>query len=111
MLGVELMRKVMRNLIACLVVILAAPDALALERIHSANTSCADIKAVLDRDGAAIILYPSRSIPGLTLINRFAATPNFCESAKRALPFAIKTRDSNVCKVPICREQQDDTFN
>ena len=101
----------MRYLIVMLIVVMTAPGAFALERIYSSSTTCAQIKAILERDGAAIILYPSRSIPGLTLINRFAVTANFCESAKRAQPFAIKTSDNNVCKVPICREQTDDSFN
>ncbi|MEX0344350.1 MAG: hypothetical protein AB3N20_05470 [Rhizobiaceae bacterium] len=101
----------MRKMILAMIFAAASSNALALERLYSANITCDQVKSVLERDGAAIIYYPSRSIPGLNLINRFVKTANFCESAKRALPFAIKTRDTNVCKVPICREQKDDSFN
>lgn len=102
----------MRPIMAAMaIMLLAITPVRAAERLYAETLSCAEIVAVLERDGAAIILYPSRSIPGLTLINRFAAAPNHCESAERTVPFAIKSADTNVCKVPICAERGDDRSN
>ncbi len=100
----------MRKLVLAMIATLAVTNASALERIYSADATCSQIKSVLERDGAAIIYYPSRSIPGLNLFNRFAKSANFCDSG-RTQAFAIKTSDSNVCKVRICQEQRDDRSN
>lgn len=92
-------------------VILTLSNALAGERIVAMNMTCSAIKSIIERDGSAIVLYRSRSIPGLTLVDRFVSAANFCESAKRAPPKSIRTRDDANCAIPVCREQVDDVFN
>ncbi len=100
----------MRKLILAMIVTTATTNALALERLYSADETCDQIKSVLARDGAAIIYYPSRSIPGLNLLNRFATSAEFCDS-RRIQKFAIKTSDSDICRISICLERSDDPSN
>lgn len=96
----------MRILFLSLVLAAMAVPAHAVERIYAETVSCEQVQSTLEREGTAIIYYPSRSIPGLNLFDRFALTANQCGSAARIAPFAVKTLDSNACKVSICREQR-----
>lgn len=99
----------MQKFFVLIAVLSAIGEAQAIERIYAEESTCRDIKAVLERDGSAIVLYPSRSIPGLTLIDRFVSAPNFCESARQVKPYGIVTRDSFSCKIAICHEQHHDS--
>lgn len=101
----------MRILFLSLVLAAAAVQAHAIERIYAETVTCEQIQAALEQEGAAIIYYPSRSIPGLNLFDRFALTATQCGSTAQIAPFAVKTLDSNACKVPICREQRNGGSN
>lgn len=101
----------MRRLIIPLILFSTITHAQAVERLYASRMSCEQIKAVLEQDGAAIIYYPSRSIPGLNLFDRFASASNHCDTTQRIAPFAITTSDSNACKVAICRELRNGGSN
>lgn len=82
-----------------------------MQRLYASSVTCQQIKSTPEREGAAIVHYQSHNSSGLSLFDRFVSSANYCESAKRALPIAINTRDTTTCKIPVCREQKDDVFN
>lgn len=83
----------------------------ALKAYNSSSLTCAGLQSIIEREKAVYVRYPSTRNPGITLGGRFVPTANYCESAKRAIPIPVATRDNRSCIIRICREQLDDAFN
>ncbi|MDH7785470.1 hypothetical protein QBD01_001488 [Ochrobactrum sp. 19YEA23] len=88
-----------------------AVPALAISKIDTNTRRCADIQALLDRDGQAILRYPSRTgqtilrYPSRTgqtvLFDRFASNTSQCNPNEYGVPVNIPSADG-ACVVFSC---------
>lgn len=87
---------------------LAGP-ASAISRIQTTGQSCAAIKQMLANEGAAILRYPSRRTPGITLYDRYVANANSCLQGEVMQRASVPAKDTNSCPVLRCfRPDYDD---
>lgn len=91
-----------RFLITIVLGFIATSPALAIERLVSTQTTCAQITAIIKRDGDAIVRYPSERTPGRLLFKRFVASDRQCDNLERTIPFRVPTRDTQSCQLTHC---------
>ncbi|WP_244598179.1 hypothetical protein [Pseudohoeflea suaedae] len=94
-------RRLSRALLAITASAMLATPALAISRVNTANASCAAVKGVLQREGAAILRYPS-SRSNKLLYDRYVSNRHSCilgEITKRA---TVPTADTAHCPVLKC---------
>ena len=94
-------RTLSRALLAITASAMLATPALAISRVNTANASCASVKGVLQREGAAILRYPS-SRSNKILYDRYVSNRHSCilgEITKRA---TVPTADTAHCPVLKC---------
>ena len=81
---------------------LLAVEAHAISRYSSTSMDCADIKAALQSEGAAILQWRSTRDPSLPLYGRFVANRRFCQSEQVADTAFVPARDTKTCLVRKC---------
>ena len=81
---------------------LFALDAQAVSRNTSTSMNCADIKAALQREGAAILQWRSTRNPSLPLYGRFVANRRYCQPEQVAETTFVPSRDAKSCLVRKC---------
>lgn len=89
------------------VLVLSCAQALAIGRYDISGMSCDEVRAVVKRDGAAILRYPSRRVPGLPLYSRYVAHGGYCDASEYAVFTTVPARDNPQCPVLFCREKVD----
>lgn len=78
-------------------------SAAAIERYDVNTMTCAAVQGVLQREGAAILRYPSpRS--GIILYDRYVSAERFCPSYQSLNRVSIPTADTAHCPVFECRQ-------
>jgi hypothetical protein len=92
-------------------VLLAALPAQAAPRVQTMNKSCASIQSTLIQNGAAILRYPSKRKPGLTLYDRYVGDSRYCPSNEIGKWASVPARDTGTCRVIACeRYEPSDLF-
>jgi hypothetical protein len=81
---------------------LVAVEAHAISRYTSTSMDCADIKAALQSEGAAILQWRSTRDPSLPLYGRFVANRRFCQMEEVAETTFVPARDARSCLVRKC---------
>jgi hypothetical protein len=76
--------------------------AFAIERINTPQTDCAAIQSIIQRDGAAILRYPSERVANYTLYDRYVTGDRFCRRDERAEPASVPSADRARCRVLLC---------
>jgi hypothetical protein len=94
----------MRNLALAIGFLLIASDALAASRHNITNMSCAEVQAILQQEGEAVLQYGSRRLLGLPLYDRYVRGQSFCESGEVAARTGVPTADRKYCPVYRCVE-------
>ena len=92
----------MRMLLAALAVIVASSEAYAISRYQTTGMSCGQVRAALQREGAAILRWQSKRVAGVPLYNRYVANSRFCAMDERAVIATVPTRDDDACWVRKC---------
>lgn len=70
----------MKNFILLsLLVTSAATPALAISRYSSMSMTCAEARAIINRERAVIMRYPARRTPNMTLYDRYVADSGACD--------------------------------
>ncbi|MEM5501742.1 hypothetical protein WNY59_09080 [Ahrensia kielensis] len=77
--------------------------AFAIERVDTPQTTCANIQNILNRDGAAILRYPSKRVANYTLYDRYVSGDRFCKRDERAEPALVPSKDRANCHVRLCK--------
>jgi hypothetical protein len=72
----------MRLLMLTTLLVVFPLQALAIDRYRSTGMTCNEIKAVIKRDGAAIMQYESQGSSGILRYDRYVAGRQFCQSAE-----------------------------
>lgn len=91
-----------RTALALMMAFSVTGPAFAIERINTPQTSCAAIQSVIQRDGAAILRYPSERVANYTLYDRYVAGDRFCRRDERAEPASVPSADRASCRVLLC---------
>jgi hypothetical protein len=81
---------------------LFAVEAHAISRYATTSMNCADIKAALQREGAAILQWRSTRNPSLPLYGRFVANRRYCQPEQVAETDFVPARDTKSCLVRKC---------
>lgn len=98
----------MKNIVLLgLLIASAATPALAISRYNSMSMTCAEAKAVINRERAVIMRYPARRTPNMTLYDRYVADSNACDNGYYAEQDYLPTKDRASCPVYICRPTTD----
>lgn len=92
-----------------LAVFCAAP-AKAATRVETMNNSCASVQRTLIQNGAAILRYPSKRNPSLTLYDRYVGDSRFCASNERGVWVSVPAKDTQSCRVIACELHEPDAF-
>ncbi|MER2534924.1 MAG: hypothetical protein ABTQ31_07130 [Rhizobiaceae bacterium] len=83
---------------------LAVSPAAAAQRYDISTMSCAEVQAVIDRDGEAILGSPSKSILGLSRYDRYVRDRKFCATGEVLRRTGVATSDQKFCPVNKCVE-------
>ncbi|MDK4714639.1 hypothetical protein [Rhizobium sp. CNPSo 4039] len=98
----------MKNFILLgLLITSAATPALAISRYNSMSMTCAEARAVINRERAVIMRYPARRTPNMTLYDRYVADSGACDMGFYAYQDYLPTKDRASCPVYICRPATD----
>lgn len=81
---------------------LVATGAHAISRYTSTSMSCAEIKATLQSEGAAILQWRSTRDPSLPLYGRYVVNRRFCQVDEVAETTFVPARDARSCVVRKC---------
>lgn len=81
---------------------LLAGEAHAISRYTTTGMNCAEIKAALQREGAAILQWRSVRNPGLPLYGRYVANRRYCQPEQVAETDFVPARDTKSCLVRKC---------
>jgi hypothetical protein len=81
---------------------LVAFEASAASRYDIATMSCAQVQALIEKDGAAILRYPSKRILSLPIYDRYVQGQKFCETGEVARGAGVPTADQKYCPVTKC---------
>ena len=81
---------------------LVASDASAASRYDISTMTCAQVQALIERDGAAILRYPSKRILSLPIYDRYVKGQKFCETGEVASGTGVPTTDQKYCPVTKC---------
>jgi hypothetical protein len=85
----------------------AATPALAISRYNSLSYTCAQAKALINRERAVIMRYPSQRVRNMTLYDRFVSDSDACDSGYYAYQDYLPTKDRPNCPVYTCRPSTD----
>ena len=100
-----MLRRTGNNLVlaaaACLS--LLAVEAHAINRYTSTSMTCAKVKAIISREGAAIMQHTSPRT-GMLLYDRYVKSRLFCQAGETTDRAYIPTSDLQACPVSRCEE-------
>ncbi|MBB3453679.1 hypothetical protein FHT86_001935 [Rhizobium sp. BK313] len=85
----------------------AATPALAISRYNSLSFTCAQAKAIINRERAVIMRYPSTRVRNMTLYDRFVTDSDACDPGFYAYQDYMPTKDRSDCPVYTCRPSTD----
>jgi hypothetical protein len=91
-----------RLLSVMLPLLLAASQAIAIERHDTSKMTCAQVTATLQSEGKAILRYPSSRIDGMMRFEKYVAERHMCGVGNMAIVAKVPTSDSKACRVIRC---------
>lgn len=80
----------------------AASPASAISRYDTPSMTCAAVQESIDREGAAILRYPSTRVNNMTLYDRYVRNSRQCDFGEKAETTTVPTRDQQNCPVYHC---------
>lgn len=85
----------------------AATPALAISRYNAMSFTCAEARAVINRERAVIMRYPSTRQRNMTLYDRYVSNSNACDVGHYAAQDYLPTKDRANCPVYTCKPTSD----
>jgi hypothetical protein len=98
----------MRTVLLAVGLSLVAFQAHAISRYDPTRMSCARLQETVAREGAVILRYSSRTVPGLPLYDRYVASTRFCNWGEVRDPAYVPTLDAKSCQVYKCKRPDID---
>ena len=99
----------MRRALLALSLSVLAADAQAISRYESTSLACADVRAIIRAEGAAIMRWRSARNPGLPLYGRYVSHEGYCNFDEYADTVYIPAADTQ-CPVYECKPIEFDDF-
>lgn len=96
--------------VAVLFLVTLAAPAHAITRIRADQNSCATLQRTLDREGAAVIRWPSTKIANYFLYDRYVGLSYICPVDEVLTPATVPAADNPRCLVYRC-ERPEPIFN
>ena len=93
----------LNHFIVVLATIVAASPAAAISRYDTQSLTCDQVRQRVISEGAVILRYPSKRVPGMTLYDRYVTRNAQCESHEYAERAYVPTRDVARCPVLNCQ--------
>jgi hypothetical protein len=93
----------MKKIALALALVLAASPALAISRYNALSMTCQSMRAAIHNEGAVILRYPSKRVPGMTLYDRYVRNSDYCDGVNYAEWTSIPSRDNPRCQVLNCQ--------
>jgi hypothetical protein len=78
----------------------------AIERVNTNKISCAKVQTKLIQNGAAILRYPSKRNPSLTLYDRYVGDSRYCQSNEIGKWASVPAKDTRSCRVIACEKYE-----
>ena len=78
----------------------------AITRLRSDQNSCSTIQNTLQRDGAAVLRYPSSRNPSIMLFDRYVARNTQCRLGQELKRKSVPAADTASCRVYVCEDRQ-----
>lgn len=94
-------------LLLALLMSAATTPALAISRYNSMSFTCAEARAVINRERAVIMRYPSSRVRNMTLYDRFVSGSDACDTGYYAYQEYLPTKDRASCPVYTCHPSTD----
>ncbi|CAN7241442.1 hypothetical protein LJR251_000926 [Rhizobium rhizogenes] len=85
----------------------ATTPALAISRYNAMSFTCAEARAIINRERAVIMRYPSTRVRNMTLYDRYVSDSNACNAGYYAYQDYMPTKDRANCPVYTCRPSTD----
>lgn len=96
------MKKRVSRILLSAILSIAATDAFAISKYDISEMSCATVQALLQTEGEAILSYPSDSIFGLAIYDRYVRSRQYCASGEIIRRAGVPTADRKYCPVNKC---------
>lgn len=81
-------------------------EALAISRYDASTKTCAEVQAIVKREGAVILSYASTNILGLQRYDRYVRDQSACEAGEVYRRAGVPTSDEKYCPVGRCVESK-----
>ncbi|CAN7551869.1 hypothetical protein LJR030_000854 [Rhizobium sp. LjRoot30] len=101
---------VTRTVVIAVMAFTMSEQAHAISRYNSMSMSCAEAQATVQREGAAILRYPSKRVAGLTLYDRAVRNRAQCGNYEVADIKSLPTSDNPKCMIRVCVPKTDDDW-
>lgn len=96
----------MKTLVTATILLATVSSAHAISKYNIGSWNCTRVKATLQSEGAAILRYPSKRNPSLTLYDRYVQDVRYCLPGQVFKNTSIPTADTNACPVRKCVEYE-----
>lgn len=93
-------------LAACLT--LVAAQAQAISRYDPTRMSCGKVQGTIAWQGAVILRYQSKRVPGLPLYDRYVQSQRFCSMGEVRTRAYVPSADTKSCPVYNCKRPDND---
>lgn len=100
--------KTMVSISLLAVALFTATEVSAISRHNIGSMSCAAVQGILEREGAAILRYPSTRVQGMTLYDRYVADGRYCSSDEYGKRATVPVGDTANCPVLRCEKRSYD---
>ena len=94
----------MKRLLMTLPFALLAGSATAMEKHMSMDMTCAEVKAALQSEGKAKMMWPSRKVEGMMRYGTFVGGRHMCKMQQIAIRARVPTSDTKNCMVVQCSQ-------
>jgi len=89
-------------LVVSAIVWLDPTQASAVDRVNAGEVICGQLQSIINTKGAAIVRYPSTSVPGLPRYDTFVRTGSLCDRNQVLTGRNLRSRDGE-CHVVSCQ--------
>jgi hypothetical protein len=100
----------MKSILLAACLMLLAAEAQAASRFDPTRMSCGKVQSTIARQGAVILRYQSKRVPGLALFDRYVQSQQFCTMGEVRTRAYVPSADASSCPVYKCKRPDNDHF-
>ncbi|ESY96014.1 hypothetical protein [Mesorhizobium sp. LNHC229A00] len=100
----------MKTIVLATCLTLVAAQAQAISRYDPTRLSCGKVQSAIARQGAVILRYQSKRVPGLPLYDRYVQSQQFCTMGEVRTRAYVPSADTKSCPVYNCKRPDNEHF-